>query len=154
MEYKIIEDKEVINSVIDSAEMCHLGMGEGGMMSISPMFYGATDDALYLYTYENSSKIDLIKEYDKVAFSIETPIIFEFTDEELGSDIECVSVQGKGKPVLLEDPKEKCDGLMIIKKHYLSKEKDCTRMPEKELAKIKVIKVEIKSIECKMYGFY
>jgi uncharacterized protein len=152
MKFNSINDSVIIERVLSTADICHIALRDGEEIYIVPMYFGYDENNLYMYTEKKSKKVALIEENPSVAFSVSSDALYDFSDKELGEDLECISIQGKGLARILENRDEKCQAIGIIKKHFLPTEKTCKDNDGGIIDSIEVITVAIKKLECRTFG--
>ena len=102
-----IKDRKEIESIIQSAQVCRIGLSEDNVPYVVPMNFGYKDNCLYFHCAKAGKKIDVIRQNNKVCFEM---------------DIDQTIVNQKVTPadtalntVVLSDL-EKLSWLMILKK--------------------------------------
>lgn len=142
-----ITDQNLIDLIIQSSDVCRLGMYDGDYPYIVVMNYGykpGTPAFLYFHSAPKGKKIDIIRKNNKVCFEFD--IDHELITEGLPCDfsMQYKSVVGYGKIYIVEDEEEKRSGLDIIMKHY-TKEKHF-KYNETTLKRTTVLKIQIESV--------
>ena len=146
---KEISDVSEIESIIEKANVCRLGLADAGTPYIVPMSFGYRENALYFHGALKGQKIDFITRNPKVCFEID--IVTEPLINENACDwsMRFKSVIGFGTATFIRDLKEKQAALKIIMAHY----SDATfAFPENKVNATAVIKVDIESMTGKQSG--
>ena len=147
---KEIFEESAIETVINNALVCRIGMIDGNRPYVVPLCFGYQDNGIYAHSSLKGKKIDAIKKNQNVCFE------FDINTEIVPADTACKwemrfqSVIGFGKAVFLDDPDEKRKGLDIIMRHYTNQK---FHFPDDVLIKTGVIKIEIESMTGKQSGF-
>jgi len=141
---KEITDFRKIESILQEAEICRLGMSDGSTPYIVPLNFGYRDRALYFHTGHAGKKIDILKKNNLVCFEV------DIDAEPIRSDIACDwsmkyrSVVGTGRAVFITERGEKERALDIIMAHYSQNRVWAYREPS--LEKACIIRVAIEEI--------
>lgn len=115
-----ITDINEIKEILDKSNILHLGLVDGDEPYVVPMNYGYTLEGekltLYLHGATEGKKLDLMRANPKIFFSIESDVTpFEGRVAcQYGTSY--YSVMGKGIATILENPKEKMNGLSVFMK--------------------------------------
>lgn len=141
-----IKDKNVINEILSTALICRLAFTGDEYPYIVPLNFGYHNNALYFHCALNGKKIELLKQNNKVCFEIEK------SHEIIPDDVSCKwttkyqSIIGYGEIEIISDTDEKKKGLDILMIQHGKKE---NKYNDKLLEKIKVLKLQIKSLTAK-----
>jgi nitroimidazol reductase NimA-like FMN-containing flavoprotein (pyridoxamine 5'-phosphate oxidase superfamily) len=147
---KEISDATHIEAIMAKANVCRLGMVDGGKPYIVPLCFGYHDKVLYFHSGPKGYKIDCIRKNPNVCFE------FDLIAETMAADNACdwsmkyESVIGFGKAVLMENLEEKRAALQAIVAQYTDQ---TFELPENELKATAVIKVEIENMTGRHSGF-
>lgn len=139
-------DKQIIDSTIKSAKVCHLAMSDGKEPYIVPLSFGYDGHALYFHGKSTGKKIKILKKNNRVSFEFTIDVKVKESDNPCKWNMYYKSVVGFGKAIFLKNLEEKKEGLKNIIKQYSPKK---FKLPEKTIEKITVIKVEIENISSK-----
>lgn len=146
---KEIEDKSIIEEILNHSEICRIALLDGDRSYIVPMNYGFSDNCLYFHSASSGRKMDLIQKGGKVCFEMEQG------SEIIRSEMACDwtaryrSVIGYGTIEILTGREDKIHGLDIIMKHY---GKTGNAYLEGNLARIVILKLTIEEISGKQSG--
>ena len=117
------KDKEITNqsdieSILQKAEVCRLGLLDGNVPYIVPVHYGYKKGQIYIHAAKEGKKIDLIKKNPKVCFEVELDHNIRNTDIPCNWSTTYKSIIGYGKASILTDIEEKKLALGILIDHY------------------------------------
>lgn len=152
MYYKTINDEKLIDKVLSTAEICNIAMHDGNDIYLVPMFYGYDSHKIYMYSEKKSKKIDMLRHDNTVTFSIISEAVYDFADSEMGDNLECISIQGKGTAGLLTGNDQKCKALRNIKHRYAGQNHDCSKMSSEKIDSIVIIEITIDELSCRIFG--
>lgn len=148
---KEVKDKEYIEKLLTSSEICRLGLSHDNKPYVVPMNYGYSNHKLYFHCAKEGKKIDYILGNPNVCFEIEGE--HQLVD---GGDVACKwsmhfsSIIGFGKASIIEEYDAKIEALNILMAQY-SKDKNFQLTP-KQVEAVAIIVVNIEEITCKRSG--
>jgi len=146
-----IKDREEIESIIQQAQVCRIGLSAGNTPYIVPMNFGYKDNHFYFHCAAEGKKLDIIRENNEVCFEIDIDgQIVKATERLCSWGMKYRSVIGFGKAFIIINWQEKSTALNIITEHYGSNRHDFS---EKEMEKMSIIKIEISSMTGKKAGY-
>lgn len=140
---KEITNKTDIESILQEAFVCHLGLADADMPYVVPMNYGYEDGHIYLHCAKEGKRLDMIKKNNKVCFAIEVTqkdLKKKNDDEPCSWTAEFRSVIGYGTAAILESLEEKRKGMAVIVKTFDNRSFD---FPEEVLNKTALIDITI-----------
>ncbi len=146
-----IKDQKEIETIIEKAEVCRIGLSDGNIPYIVPMDFGYKDNCLYFHCAKEGKKIDIIKRNNSTCFEMD--IDHTFLKPEggpCGWDANYQSVIGFGEAFIVENFEEKSEAMNIITQHYGG---DYYPFSKDELERVSIIKIEIASITGKKAGY-
>ncbi len=140
---KEITDPKEIEAVLKKSEVCRLAMVDGDAPYIVPLNFGYKDGAVYFHSANEGKKIELMKKNPNVCFEVD--FFLKFKKAPLACDwgIEYSSVIAWGKAEILDDLKDKKQGLNIIMAQYSGRKFD---FPDENINRTAVIKVSIEKM--------
>lgn len=138
-----IEERHVIDSIIEQAQVCRLAMSDGDQPYVVPMCFGYDGTNLYFHSAGEGKKIEVLKKNPKVCFEIEGDCELETADKACNFGMKYQSVIGFGTASFVDDIGSKRKALDVIMKKYSSGSFD---YPEKAVEKVTVIKIDIDEI--------
>jgi nitroimidazol reductase NimA-like FMN-containing flavoprotein (pyridoxamine 5'-phosphate oxidase superfamily) len=147
-----VKDNAYIEKLLNTAEICRLGLSHDNKPYVVPMNYGYSNNKLYFHCAKEGKKIDYILANPNVCFEIEGE--HQVVD---GGDVACKwsmhfsSIIGFGKASIIEDYEAKIEGLNILMAQY-SKNKSF-QYTDKQVEAVAIIVVNIEEMTCKSSGF-
>ena len=141
---KEITNKSDLESILQKAQVCRLGLLDVNIPYIVPMDFGYMDNCLYFHCAKEGKKIDIIKRNSNACFEMDIDHAFLKPEgRPCGWSAKYQSVIGFGKAIIVEKFEEKSEALNIITQHYGG---DHYPFSKDELEKVSIIKIEIASI--------
>ena len=107
-----------MEAVIEKAQVCRLGLCEGGQPYIVPLCFGYEDRNLYFHCAAEGKKLDILRRNDKVCFEIDVAGEVVEADEACKFGFSYQSVIGLGRGSIVLDAKSKRRALDVIMQHY------------------------------------
>jgi nitroimidazol reductase NimA-like FMN-containing flavoprotein (pyridoxamine 5'-phosphate oxidase superfamily) len=147
---KEIGERVMIDSVIERAKVCHIGLCDDGIPYIVPMCFGYEGDTIFLHCAKEGRKIELLKKSSTVCFEFETDCEVKIGDKPCSFSMKYRSVMGNGKASFVEELEAKRKALGIIMKQYTQGH---FTFPEEALGKIAIIMIKIAEITGKKSGY-
>jgi nitroimidazol reductase NimA-like FMN-containing flavoprotein (pyridoxamine 5'-phosphate oxidase superfamily) len=145
-----IKDQKEIETIIERADVCCIGLSDNNIPYIVPMHFGYKDNCLYFHCAKEGMKIDIIKQNNSVCFEMDiNHTLLKTEGRPCGWSAKYQSVIGFGKAFIIESFKEKSEALNIITQHYGV---DYHTFSKDELEKVSIIKIEIANITGKKAG--
>lgn len=120
---KEIRDRREIDRIIRAADVCRLGLVDGGRAYIVPMSFGYDPDGtgtLFFHSAREGRKVELFEGTGAVAFEIDRSFgtSYRHRKDACSWSIHYESVMGAGNLKILAVPAEKIAGLDTIMAHY------------------------------------
>ena len=117
------KDKEIlpdlIQRVIDAAQVCRLGLCKDNIPYIVPVSFGYDGTSLYFHTAIDGRKIEFITANNQVCFEIEHEVaVIPNNDRACGWSFSFYSIIGYGAVEELTEDADKLRGLQLIMEHY------------------------------------
>lgn len=147
-----ITDTAIIESILQEALVCRLGLSDKGQPYVVPVNFGYRDNCLFIHCANEGRKLDIIKKNNRVCFEVdiaheiirgETPCTWAFKYK---------SVIGFGTAHIISDAEEKRKGLDVIMQKYSGEPGEFV-YPEGSLDRVTIIKVEIETMTGKQSGY-
>ncbi|MBE6541352.1 MAG: pyridoxamine 5'-phosphate oxidase family protein [Ruminococcaceae bacterium] len=146
-----ITDRQEILSILDRSKITHIGLVDGDEPYVVPMNYGYTMNedgklCLYLHGATQGRKLDVMRKNPNVFFSMECDI------QPFEGDVACrygtayKSLMGRGKALILDDPREKMKALSIFMKTQTGKDFEFN---EKLVKVVSVIRIDVSEYTAK-----
>jgi uncharacterized protein len=144
---KEVHSREVMEKLLETAQIIRIGLSDGGEPYIVPMLFGYRAGSIFLHSAKEGRKIDIIRKGGLVCFEVEEA--GDVTEKETPCKwtIDYVSVIGWGEAHIIDDPEEMRQGLDAIMSHYGARPPFEYSQPT--LSKIVVIRIDISSMTCK-----
>lgn len=121
-----VTDLGQIREILDASKILHLGLVDDGEPYVVPMNYGYTleDGALTLYLHGalQGYKLDVIRKNPKCCFTMECSVVPFEGKAACQYGTSYYSLMGKGTAEILEDPREKVEGLTVFMKSQTGKD--------------------------------
>jgi uncharacterized protein len=160
-----ITDRAEIDTVLNEATVCRIGLADNGEPYVVPMCFGYDGTFLYLHSVpeasnpSGSSRVSFLTESDgkKITMIRKNPrccIEVDICDRVIRGDKPCSwgmryrSVIGYGRAEIITDPTAKQHGLNRIMEHYGGGTHDFS---EKDLACVTVIRIPLESVTGKKH---
>lgn len=115
---KEITDEVAIEEIIQTGQICRIGIIGNEFPYIVPVNYGYEDKCLYFHTACEGQKIEMLKINPNVCIQIDTDVSIEETEIPCNWSTKYKSVIGFGRASFIEDMEAKKNALGIIVKHY------------------------------------
>lgn len=145
-------DKELIESIIRSCNICFVGMADtDGTPYVIPMNFGYHEGVIYLHSGQEGRSISILERNPKVCitFSTDHNLVFQHPEVACSYSTRSTSVIASGKLRFEEDFEKKTEALNIIMKQYSDKE---FRYSDPAVKNVKIWVIEPESITCKEFG--
>lgn len=143
---KEILAKEEMEQVIKESLVCRLALCTEDQPYIVPLCFGYTDGLLYFHGAPEGQKINMLRENPNVCFEFDVDVEVVPAETACEWRMRYRSVIGVGTAAFVEELKEKEKALDAILSQYSD---GAFSFPEKTLANMSVIRVEIESMTCK-----
>jgi len=140
---KEINSREEIESVIQKAPVCRLGMADENRPYIVPLSFGYRDGSLFFHSAKEGKKLDILRKNNKVCFEIDTEHEIVESEKACKWGMKYKSVIGFGNAHFIEDMESKKRALNIIMRHYSGRSFE---FDEQEANRVVIFKVEIESM--------
>ena len=138
-----ITSREEMESIINKAFVCRLGMADESGPYIVPLSFGYREGSLYFHCAKNGRKLDILKKDKRVCFEIDTDYEIVESDKACKWGMKYKSVIGLGNAFFIEDMESKKRALDIIMRHYSGRSFE---FEDKEIDRVVIFKVEIESM--------
>ncbi len=148
-----ITDIHKIEEILTSARYLHLGVFDGEYPYIVPLHYGYVMEneklTFYIHSAKEGHKLDCIRKNNRVFIEI------DYGEKLIEADIPCkysaqyASIMCRGKAIILQDAKEKCEALQILMKTQTGKDYEIN---EKMVDAVTVIRITVDSYTAKARG--
>ena len=146
-----IKDKTLMESILERATVCRVGLSENNVPYIVPVNFGYRDNCLYFHSAKEGKKIDMIRGNNKVCFEIDIDSEVVKGENACRWTMKYYSIIGFGRAFFVEGFEEKRKALDIVMEHYAGK--SSFEYSEEAVDKAAIIKVEIESMTGKKLGY-
>jgi hypothetical protein len=146
-----IKDKKLMESILERATVCRVGLSENNVPYIVPVNFGYRDNCLYFHSAKEGKKIDMIRGNNNVCFEIDIDSEVVKGENACGWTMKYYSIIGFGRAFFVEGFEEKRKALDIVMEHYAGK--SSFEYSEESVNNAAIIKVEIESMTGKKSGY-
>jgi nitroimidazol reductase NimA-like FMN-containing flavoprotein (pyridoxamine 5'-phosphate oxidase superfamily) len=137
-----IEDRALIDWIINQAPVCHLGLCRDNQPYVIPISFGYDGSNIYLHTADEGLKLDFIEANNRVCFQMEHDVqIISDENSACKWSQSFYSVIGFGAIHEVTGMAEKMQALNQVMKHYSGREWEFTAASFKKL-KVWAINIE------------
>lgn len=147
-----IEDPIRIKEIIKKSDICFVGITDlEGHPYVLPMNFGYHDDAIYLHSGPEGSKLEMLHRDNHVCltFCSGNELVYQNSKIACSYSMRSESAMCRGKVSFIEAFEEKRQGLDIIMRHYTDND---FRYSDPAIKNVKVWKVEIEQLSGKIFG--
>lgn len=148
---KEILDNQLIERILNEAEIIRLSMVNGNEPYLVAMNYVYSAGSLYMHSAKEGHKIEVLKKNSKVAFQTEIGVKIVLKEQSCSCGTRYMSVFGKGTAFLIDEEEEKKQALNAIMVKYARRV--TFEYPVDSFEKTLIIKVQIDSITGKKSGY-
>lgn len=152
MKTYIFEDKQRMETIINSCETCFVGITDlAGNPYVIPMNFGYKEGILYLHSGPEGSKIDMLVRNNRVCitFCCNHDLVWQSPQMACSYSMRSESVICRGKVEFVEDLEEKRRCLDIIMHHYTDNEFGYS---DPSVRHVKVWQVNVEKMTGKAFG--
>jgi len=139
---------EECDALLRRAEVCRLGMIEGGQPYVVPVNFGYDGERIYVHGPREGRRITAIDGGARVCFEVDEGEVIP-ADRPCGYTSRFRSVIGYGVARLLVDEDQKQHGLDVIMRHYGSTGEG---IPPEKRAITSVLEIVIETMDGKWHG--
>ncbi|PKM90053.1 MAG: pyridoxamine 5'-phosphate oxidase family protein [Firmicutes bacterium HGW-Firmicutes-12] len=148
---KEIKEMEVIERIIDKAQICRVAMCDNNQPYIVTMNFGYKSGNFYFHSSREGKKIDILRKNGNICIQVDTDMELVTGVKACSWGMKYLSVVGQGEIEFIEEPKEKIEALDIIMEKYAGQEK--FEYQESLLGEILIIKARITELTGKKSGY-
>ena len=146
-----VYDREQVYRILDEAFLCHVGFAVDGQPFVIPTSYGRQDSNLYIHGSAASRMLRQMKDGLPVCVTVTLLDGLVLARSVFNHSMNYRSVVILGKATLVDDPKEKLDGLRALSDHILPGRWDDSRQPnEQELKATSLLRIPIEEFSAKV----
>jgi nitroimidazol reductase NimA-like FMN-containing flavoprotein (pyridoxamine 5'-phosphate oxidase superfamily) len=137
---KEITDPVILDSIIQRATVCHLGLCVDNFPYVVPLNFGYQNGKLFFHTGREGLKMDLLHRNNRVCFEMTVDVDVVQAETPCKWNMKYYSVIGFGAAHFVKEPVAKRQALDLIMTHYGGEPDD---YPEELVAKVVIIQVDI-----------
>lgn len=146
-----VYDREEVYRILDEAFLCHVGFAVDSQPFVIPTSYGRKDAYLYIHGSAASRMLRQLKETIPVCVTVTLLDGLVLARSVFNHSMNYRSVVVLGKATLVDDPKEKLEGLRTLSEHILRGRWDDSRQPnEQELKATSLLRIPIEEFSAKV----
>jgi len=145
-----ITDKSVIESILERATVCRIGLCDQDTPYVVPVVFGYKDNRLYFHSAREGKKIAILKRNNRVCFEVDIAQELVPSEAPCKWSVKYLSVIGFGKAFFVNGAREKREALNIIMEHYSRRSYE---YPAEAIAEVTIIRVEIDTMTGKQSGY-
>ena len=113
-----IRDEAEIQEILEKGLVCRLGLYDGQYPYVVPLNYGYRNGCMYFHCAREGRKIDILKKNDRVCIEVDIDSRVVRGETPCRCTAKYRSVIGFGRARIIDDEREKKDGLDVIMAHY------------------------------------
>lgn len=147
---KEITDKAIMEKILDSSEVCRIGLVDNGEAYIVPVNYASRDGIIYFHSAPQGKKMDILRKNNKVTFEIEYPGEIMAAETPCEWSAKYRSVMGHGTIETEEEPDAKRKAMDLIMRKYGALGE--LKYNEASLSRMVILKLKITSMSGKQSG--
>jgi nitroimidazol reductase NimA-like FMN-containing flavoprotein (pyridoxamine 5'-phosphate oxidase superfamily) len=145
-----ITDRTTLESVLQRATVCRLGLAAGDEPYVVPVSFGYQDSCLYVHSSPEGKKVEMIRKNPRVCFEVDVDTELVRKGGSCSWSVRYRSVIGWGRAAFLTDEEEKRYALDVIVAHYGAEPGGYT---EKALREVAVIRISVEEMTGKKSGY-
>ncbi len=146
-----VYNREVAYRILDEGFLCHVGFVADGQPFVIPTSYGRKDDHLFIHGSAASRMLRQMKDGIPVCVTVTLLDGLVLARSIFNHSMNYRSVVILGKATLVDDPREKLQGLRLLSEHILPGRWDDVRQPnEKELKATSLLRLPIEEFSAKV----
>lgn len=148
---KVMSDSALMQSILDEAPVCRLGLCRDNIPYVVPMNFAYKDNVIYLHAALEGKKLDIIRKNSLVCFEVDHRT--ELVSSEAGCNwgMRFYSIIGWGNASIIEEVEDKAAALNVIMKKYAGRAD--YSFPEDSLGRVVVIMIRITEMTGKKSGY-
>ncbi len=148
---KEITDQKIIREILESSEICRLGLVDNNEAYIIPVNFAFHDGSIYIHSAMNGRKMEILKRNNKVAFEMESLTSIISGPQPCDWTARYRSVMGKGVIDIEVNTEQKKQALDLIMKKYGWQNNELV-YDDALLLRVCILKLKIESITGKQSG--
>jgi len=148
---KQVSDINVLNSVMNNATVCRIGLVKDDRPYVIPLNFGFDGKHIYFHSAKSGEKVEILKRNNHICVEVEQDISIVENEKPCEWGAHYLTVVVHGTAELVSDPVEKRYGLVQIVAHYKSGG-DQYSFTDEDLKPVLVYKVIVEEIIGKISG--
>lgn len=149
------KDKEItdiadIEAILNTAQVCRIGISGPQHPYIVPVIFGYYDKHLFVHSANQGLKLVLLRKNPKICFEIDMEVEIVKDERACNFGTTYKSIIGFGTALFVEDTADKIEGLNRIMEKYSTGKK--FHYDQSKIDKIVVLKIRIESMTGKTSG--
>lgn len=149
--HKASYDKDIINAILDSSEICNIAFSINGKAYVQPINFGRNGETLYIHGSPQNRMTKALTDAGEVCLSVMHLDSMKLTRSAFHHSVNFRSVVVYGKVRELKTNEEKLIGLKALINHFVPNRWDFCRPPnENELIATRVLAIDIESASAKI----
>jgi uncharacterized protein len=115
---KQITDPATLYSILQSAQVCRLGLYDGAEPYVVPLCFGFAEDTLYFHCADTGRKVSILQRHPRLCFELDTQVAIRQGESACSWGMQFQSIIGYGTARFIEEAEEKQNALATIALHY------------------------------------
>jgi nitroimidazol reductase NimA-like FMN-containing flavoprotein (pyridoxamine 5'-phosphate oxidase superfamily) len=137
-----------IESILNDAHVCRIGLADGDEPYIVPVCFGYRDNTIYLHSSMAGKKIQMLEKNPRCCFEVDQYDSIIRSERPCDWGMQYRSVIGFGRACFIKDAEEKKTGLTCIMNHYGS---GVHQFSDDDIRNVCVIRIDIDSMTGKKH---
>jgi nitroimidazol reductase NimA-like FMN-containing flavoprotein (pyridoxamine 5'-phosphate oxidase superfamily) len=143
-----ITDLLEIESILNAATVCRIGLADSGEPYIIPVCFGYFHGTIYIHSTVSGKKIAMLEKNPRCCFEVDQCDTIIRNERPCAWGMRYKSIIGFGRAHFISDSKEKKQGLNCIMRHYGS---GMHEFSDDDLRNVCVIRINIESMTGKKH---
>ena len=144
-------DKEVVYSILDATEICHIAFSHKGKTFVQPINFGRFNDRIYLHGANSNRMTTALIEAKEVCLNVTLLDAMKLTRSAFHHSVNYRSVMIFGSTKELISEEDKLHGLKCIINHFVPNRWEHCRPPSQgELKATRVLEIRIETASAKI----
>lgn len=149
---RFLSKREEMDKIIDEAQVCYMGMSDGGNPYVLPMNFAYENGNVYLHCDPHGTKLTVLRSNPSVCLNFNTGNELFYRHKEVGCSwgMKFKSVNVHGNVRFIEDYDEKYRIMKLVMRKYSGEEYEFS---EPSIRNVVVLCVPSEKITGKVYGY-
>jgi len=145
-----ITDREAMEEILNSAEVCRIGLADEGEPYVVPVCFAYQDNAIYFHSALVGKKMEMLAKNPRCCVEVDHSIGPIRDENPCTWEMRYRSVICTGTARILSGYEEKRGAMIAILRHYGSPDHPFT---EKELEKVCLVRISLDGMTAKQHGY-